>query len=157
MAQPESHGHPVTGTLSLRSEVQTYFDHFARALTAGDGATIARMWDVPALVASDDMLRAVSTMREVEQFFSGAKEQYNQMHVVDTRAQIERLQGLTERMILVDVRWPYIAADGSEHGAERSTYMLRRDTDGTLKMCFVAMRGADVAEEDREPDDQDTH
>ena len=128
---------PVGG----RSEVQAFFARFARALTAGDGKSVAGMWAVPALVLGDDDVRAVGTLSEVEQFFGGAKEQYNAQGIIDTRADILELKWLTPRMALVEVRWPYLDGQGNEVGEEVSTYALRRDETGALKVQVALMQG----------------
>lgn len=122
--------------------VQEYLDHFATALTAGDGKTIATMWGVPALVVSDQGARAVSTLKEVELFFGGAKEQYHARGVTDTRAEIQRLEWASDRLAIVDVRWPWIDNSGKERGEESSTYTLRVDELGKLKMHVAVMHGA---------------
>jgi hypothetical protein len=121
--------------------VQTFFDQFARALTAGDGKTIGGMWAVPALMMGDKSVQVVNQRQEVERFFSGAREQYNALGVTDTRAEIQRLEWLTDRVVVADVRWPYLDARGNEKGAEQSTYTLRRDDNGDLKLQVVVMRG----------------
>jgi hypothetical protein len=126
----------------LESGVQDFLDRFARALTAGDGKTIATMWATPAYVMADEMSRAVGTTEEVEQFFAGAKDQYNERGITDTRAEILHLEWLTRRIAVVDVRWPYLDEDGKELGEETSTYTLWKDDDGELKMRVVVMRGA---------------
>ena len=61
----------------------------------------------------------------------------------------ERLEWVTDRMALVDVRWPWLDADGAENGEESSTYALRRGDDGRLKIRMVVMHGA---REDTTPD-----
>lgn len=124
------------------SEVQAFLARIARALTAGDGKTVAGMWAVPALVLGDDDVRAVGTLQEVEQFFGGAKEQYNARGITDTRADIVELRWLTPRMALVEVRWPYLDQEGNEVGEEVSTYALRRDDTGALKVQVALMHGA---------------
>ena len=68
------------------SEVQEILDRLAEAVTEGNGKAVAKMWAVPALVLGDTMARPVSTLLEVEQFFGGAKEQYNARGISDTRA-----------------------------------------------------------------------
>lgn len=123
------------------SEVQAFLARIARALTAGDGRTVAGMWAVPALVLGDDDVRAVGTLPEVEQFFGGAKEQYNAQGIMDTRADILELKWLTPRMALVEVRWPYLDGQGNEVGEELSTYGLRRDETGALKVQVALMQG----------------
>lgn len=138
--------HP-RGTASLveppggHSEVQAFLARIARALTEGDGRTVAGMWAVPALVLGDDDVRAVGTLSEVEQFFGGAKEQYNAQGIMDTRAEVLELKWLTPRMALVEVRWPYLDGQGNEVGEEVSTYALRRDETGALKVQVALMQG----------------
>lgn len=91
--------HP-RGTASLveppggHSEVQAFLARIARALTEGDGSTVAGMWAVPALVLGDD-----------------------------------------------EVRWPYLDGQGNEVGEEVSTYTLRRDETGALKVQVALMQG----------------
>ena len=121
--------------------VQAYLDRYAKALTSGDSKTIATMWGYPALVLGDSDQRAVGSAAEVEQFFAGAKEQYNKRGIVDTKAVIEREEWLTDRMVSVDVRWPYLDGRGQTTGSESSTYVLRRGDDGALEMRVALMRG----------------
>jgi hypothetical protein len=134
---------PRAAHVARDASVQDFLDRFGRALTAGDGKTIATMWSMPALVLGDTMVKAVSTPAEVEQFFGGAREQYNQRGITDTRPDILRLEWVTERIVVVDVRWPYLDAKGHEIGSESSTYTLRRNDDNALEMVVVLMRGVD--------------
>lgn len=122
--------------------VQAYFERFARALTAGDGATLATMWKTPAFVMADGMAQTVDSPHEVEVFFSGAKDQYEKRGITDTRAEIEAIQWVTAHMVMVQVRWPYLDEEDDEIGGERSTYVLSRADDGSLAMRVVLMHGA---------------
>ena len=122
--------------------VQTFLDRYARAVTAGTGKAIAELWAVPGLIMGDRSVRAVSALREVEQFFVGARDQYQALGIVTTRAEIQRLEWLTDRIVLVDVRWPYLDARGNERGEEATTYALRKDDGGELKVRAAMMRGA---------------
>jgi ketosteroid isomerase-like protein len=122
-------------------DVQAFLDKMAKALTAGDGRTIATMWETPALVVGDEMLMVVRTAQEVERFFSGAKDQYNKMGITDTRGDITRLTWATGRIAIVQVRWPYLDAKGEEVGEETSTYTLKRNQAGDLKLCAAVMHG----------------
>jgi hypothetical protein len=124
-----------------RDEVQQLLDGLARAITAGDGRAAATMWAVPAIVLGDGMAQCITSAEEVERFFSGAKQQYNERGITDTRAEILRLEWLTDKMAEVDVRWPYLDAEGDESGDESSTYIVRRDDAGDLKVQAALMRG----------------
>jgi len=127
----------------LVAEVQELLDRFARAMTSGDGRAAAALWETPALVLGDDMARAVGSAAEVEAFFGGAKEQYNRLGIVDTRAEIRGLEALTAKIVLVTVRWPRLDGSGAEKGSETSTYTLRRDDGGALRIRVAMMQGED--------------
>jgi len=139
-ATPKKRAARTTKTKREDPEIKEFLDRFGRAVTSGDTRTIATMWGTPALVLSDSDTHAVASPEQVEQFFAGAKDQYNARGITDTRPDIVRFEWLTERIAIVDVRWPYLDAQGREHGDETSTYTLRRDGDG-LKLYAVVMRG----------------
>ncbi len=123
------------------ASVRAYMEAFAQALTAGDGAAIAKMWAVPALVMmKDGTARAVGSEAEVEKFFSGAKEQYTQRGIEEARPDIQRVEWLTDDVVVAHVRWPYLDRAGREIGEESSVYTLRREGD-RLKMLAIVMRG----------------
>jgi hypothetical protein len=122
-------------------DVQNFLDRFARSLTSGDAKAVAALWAVPAYVLGDSMAQCVTTLQEVEQFFGGAKAQYNRRGIVDTRADVFGLEWITDQMCVVDVRWPYIDGRGDEKGQEISTYVLRRDEAGNLMLHVALMRG----------------
>jgi ketosteroid isomerase-like protein len=125
--------------------VQDFLDRFGVALTAGDSSAIADMWATPAFVLSDGAAQVVNTHDEVEELFAGAKEQYNDLGITDTKAQIVRLDEISDHLVMVRVRWPYLDALGMELGAETSTYTLTREGDGDWKFRITVMQGAERA------------
>jgi hypothetical protein len=134
------------GAGALRGEdgtqVQGFLDRFARALTSADIGALAEMWQTPSLVVGDHDLRVVGSSDEVKTFFGSAKAQYNARGIADTRADVLRLDWITDRIAMVRVRWPYLDSGGRELGEEISTYTLRRDDDGKLRICVAVMHGA---------------
>lgn len=128
--------------LDPREEVQDFLDRFARAVTRGDTRAIVPLWETPAFVIGDQEVRTVGSTEEIEQFFGGAKEQYNAQGITDTRAEIVRLDWLSPRLALVEVRWPYIEPDGGEAGYETSSYVLRRDPRNQLRLRVAVMHGS---------------
>jgi len=122
--------------------VRDFLDEFARALTAGDGRAVAKLWETPAFVLGDEMVRVVQSPQEVETFFAGAKEQYNAMGITEARAEILELDWLTDRIVQVEARWPYQDSFGEELGYETSTYTLVRDDAGKLRLRIAVMHGA---------------
>ncbi len=123
-------------------EIQQFLDRMARALVSGDGRTVSTMWEVPALVIGDENVMAVSRREEFEAFFGNAKAQYNAQGITDTRPEIVRIEWATKRLATVQVRWPHLDAQGKILGSEVSTYILRRDDKGELKLRVALMHGA---------------
>ena len=141
MAIPKTDPRGIPIHRNARSEVQRFLDHLARALTAGDGEAIAAMYDVPALIISDEGVIAVGSTAHLAKFFSDAHAQYNAQGVVDTRADLLDLERIGDRILIATVRWPHLDANHMEVAAESSDYTLRRDDDGRLRIRSVLMRG----------------
>ena len=127
------------------AEVQEFLDRLASAVTGGDGRTVATMWAVPALILSDDGARAVNALSEVEEFFGGAKAQYNAQGIMDTRPDVVELNWLTNRIVLAEVRWPHLDKRGTAVGEEYSTYARRRVPTGSVKVRAGIMAGTSCA------------
>lgn len=125
-------------------EVVDLFEQFATALTAGDGEKVAELWDVPAFILGDKMEMVVEDLDEISEYMGKGKGHYNQRGIIDTRGDIVHLHWIGEKIALVEVRWPYLNEGGEEIGAETSTYTLRRDDDGNLKVRIAVMHGVET-------------
>ena len=121
--------------------VRALLARLAQALTSGDGKMAAATWATPALVVGDDMALTVNSSADLQEVFGGAKAQYNAHGITDTRPDILRLDWVTHRIAIVEVRWPYLAADGDEVGEETSTYVIRREPDGQLAIRAAILHG----------------
>ncbi len=124
-----------------RAAVQDYLDRFATAMTSGDTRTVASLWGVPAFVIGQNEARVVQSEAEVEEFFAGAKDMYNERGIMDTRAEILDLDWVSENLVIASVRWPYLDQNEKEVGEESSSYTLLRGEDGGFKVRVVTMRG----------------
>lgn len=125
-----------------REDPELFLERYGRALVTGDVEALADMWETPALVIADAGVLPVTTREEIVAFFTKAKASYEAQGVVTTEAQVLRLEWLTERIATVEVRWPYVDAQGRETGGESSTYTLRRDESGALRLRVAIMQGA---------------
>lgn len=124
-----------------RAGIQQYFDRFAEAMTSGDGKTMAKLWGVPAFVIGANEARVMQSEAEVEQFFGGTKDIYNERGIVGTRAEIVDLDWVGADLVIAKVRWPYIDQNDRTLGEESSSYTLLRGEDGGFKLRVVTMRG----------------
>jgi|SRR5688572_14096265 hypothetical protein len=124
-----------------RAGVQQYLDRFAEAMTSGDTKTMAKLWGVPAFVIGANEARVVQSESEVEQFFDGAKDMYNERGIVGTRAEIVDLDWVGPDLVIARVRWPYLDQNDRTLGEESSSYTLLRGEDGGFKLRVITMRG----------------
>ncbi|MBA3456128.1 MAG: hypothetical protein H0T42_23720 [Deltaproteobacteria bacterium] len=125
----------------VRGEVQALVEGMARSLITGDGDAVASLYEVPALIISDDGVLAVESTAQIAQFFGAAKAQYNAQGIFDTRADLIDLERIGKRLLVATVRWPHLDAAGKEVASEASDYTLRRDDAGRLRIRSVLMRG----------------
>jgi ketosteroid isomerase-like protein len=121
--------------------VRALLARLARALTTGDGRAAASLWATPALVIGDDVALTVKSSADLQDVFGGAKAQYNARGITGIRPDVLRLEWVTHRLAIVEVRWPYLAEDGGEIGEETSTYVIRREPDGRLAIRASVMHG----------------
>ena len=126
--------------------IHTLLDDFAKAFTKGDGKGAAACWEVPALIVSDDGTKAVASLDEVGAFFGGAAKQYTDKGTMSTRADVQSITWITDKVATVQVRWPYLDKDGKAQGtSESSTYVMRFVDDDTPKINTTMMAGASDA------------
>lgn len=111
-------------------------------MTSGDTRELVKLWGVPAFVIGRSEARVVQSESEVEQFFDGAKEMYNERGIVQTRAEIVSLDWVGTDLVVATVRWPYLNERDEELGEETSSYTLLRGEDGSYKLRTILMRGA---------------
>jgi len=124
--------------------VVEFLEMFALSLTEGATDAIAQMWETPALVISDDAVHAVNERDDLLEMFAGAREHYNSAGVTDTRPDVIRLDEITDKVVMVRVRWPWLDDEGNELGGECSTYTLRQTSAGEWKIRAVVMHGAEA-------------
>ena len=133
--QVEDHAH--------HTELQRLLTKFCVAITTGDGHAAARLWEVPAFVLGDSMAKPIASIEELAEFFGGAREQYNARGITETRPEIKEEDWISNNLVRVRVRWPYLDANNREIGAESSDYTISRDGTGKLKLRVVVMRGVE--------------
>jgi len=110
-------------------------------MTSGDTRAMVKLWGVPAFVIGAQEARALQSEADVERFFEGAKDLYNERGIVSTRAEIAHLDWVSNDLVIVTVRWPYLDGIDRVLGEESSSYTLLRGEDGSFKVRVVTLRG----------------
>src|SRR6266705_2648333 len=73
-------------------EIQSLLDQIAQAVTAGDGDSIAQLWEPPAFIVGPTMAMVIESHGQAAKLFGGAKADYNARGIIDTRADIVDLE-----------------------------------------------------------------
>ena len=113
-----------------KESVEEMLTQLGVALSEGDSGTVAKHWDVPALVLSDQGSVAVNDRKEVEAFFAKASADYFSRGLVSTRPEIQSFEPMSESMAAVVVRWPAFDSEGMEKSSEKTRYILALGADG---------------------------
>lgn len=136
---------PLSATTSGRRSTDGLHDllgRFSRALAAGDVATVADAWDVPALAIGDQAAISFESRDEIERFYSASSSEYDVRGTMSPRVRVAGLERVGDRLATVRLTFPYLDRDEREVGEETSTLTLRRDDDGRWKIRVALMHGA---------------
>jgi len=122
-------------------EIEQFLLAYADALAAADDERVADMWELPALVMSDDGTHLVTERREVVELSSTAAAQYRDAGITSTRPEHLAVEHLSDRISSADVRWLGVDADGRPTAhRELSTYLLRTGDDGRIRIQVALAR-----------------
>jgi hypothetical protein len=113
-------------------QIRRLLERYGQAMSVGDLAGILSCWDLPALALYDEGGILIANSDELERFFTRVIVSYRSRGLVATRPQIEHIEGLADRLVAVDVRWPDLDEAGVEQSSERTHYILWLGEDGQL-------------------------
>jgi hypothetical protein len=113
-------------------QIRGLLERYGQAMSVGDIAGILSCWELPALALYDEGAILIANNGELERLFTRIIGSYRSRGLLTTKPQIERTEGLTDRLAAVDVRWPDLDQAGVERSSERTHYILWLAEDGQL-------------------------
>ncbi len=105
-------------------QIRRLLERYGQAMSVGDLAGILNCWELPALALYDEGGILLANSGELERFFTRVIVSYRSQGLLATRPEIERTEGLTDRLAAVEVRWPSFDEAGVERSSERTHYIL---------------------------------
>ncbi len=114
------------------TEIKKLLERLGKSLSAGNAQVAAECYAFPALFLSDDGATVLADAEQLAGLFAQATEWYQSRAIVSTKPELERVEMLSEKLVVVDVRWPGFDASGREKHSERSHYVLQFQGDGRL-------------------------
>lgn len=123
--------------------IDEYLERYATSLTKFDAESAADLWSTPGMVA-DDHVSGVLESRDA--MIAGLKQSYplyRELGLASVGHELLDANALTDRLVLVRVRWLFRDAEG-ELLTDSTSYYLLRDEDAGLR-AFVCIE-TDAAE-----------
>lgn len=99
-----------------------------KAVSIGDMNGVSGTYIFPALFMSDEKSFVMNNADELEKMFAQGQKWYIEQGIVETRAELVKIDELTETIAAVDVSWPGFDKDGNRTDyTETSHYILQFD------------------------------
>jgi hypothetical protein len=127
--------------MNTKPEIEQLLTNTADALGRGDASAVAELWEVPALVLSEQGAVPVAARAEVESFFTSAIADYRSRGLFGVRPKLLACTQLSASLYAVNVRWQSLDVAGVEEGSsEESHYILQRCADGQYRFRVALSR-----------------
>jgi hypothetical protein len=127
--------------LVVSRDVAAFVDLFLDLFAAGDVAGITRLWDTPALVLGDEQVHGAMSLAQLEKLFLDAVFAQASQSFPGSE-QIESVEWISRRVAMVELPWPQRSVGGFLRGVEATTFFLRIDQRGHLKIRALMLRGS---------------
>jgi hypothetical protein len=120
--------------------VRVTLERIGAALSSGDAAEVAGLWEIPGLVIADAGGKAVAHRDEVESFFEQAILWYRDKGTPTAVAEVTNMMPISDRLVAVDVTWRGLDTEGVEMSRELSHYIMRSGDDGVARVQVAMSR-----------------
>jgi len=118
--------------------IETFMQHYGKALVTGDASEISACFAIPALVLHDGGANAVRNRNEMVAAFRGIAEGYRRQGLSQMLATVNRAAVISAELTEIDVTWAGIRVDGSATGhREQYRYLLRDTGNGPMIQVVI--------------------
>jgi hypothetical protein len=124
--------------------VADFLDGLALGVSEGNAAALAAMVETPCFVLTHNDARTLEDDADIADFHRDGPQRYGSRGVTHTRPQVVRMDEITDRMVVVRVRWLWLDSDDVDMGADVCTYTLRRGDDDEWKVRIIVVHGAEA-------------
>lgn len=114
--------------------ISAYLTRYADSLTAFDAETAAGLWSTPGVVVND---RSSGVLDSRDTMVDGLRQSYPIYHrlgLASVGFELLERRDLSDRLVLVRVRWLFFDAGGARL-TDTDSYYLLRDEDEGLQAC----------------------
>ena len=116
------------------TEIEDYLTRYAATLTAFDSKAAADLWATPGMILDDRFAGVLDGRETMAQGLEQSYPMYRKLGLASVGHECLKVDELTEQIKLVQVRWLFYDANGSQLTDSNAYYVVRRDEDG-LHAC----------------------
>lgn len=114
--------------------VADYLSRYAATLTDHDAKTAAELWATPGMIVDD---RASGVLESRDAMVEGLQQSYplyRKLGLASVGHELLEVKRLTERLVLVCVRWLFLD-DAGDFLTDSTSYYLLREEEADLRAC----------------------
>lgn len=115
--------------------IEQYLARYAASLTAFDAEAAVTLWSTPGMIADDRVSGVLDTREEMVAGLKQSYPLYRELGLASVGHELLDANELSDRLVLVKVRWLFRDADGELLTDANSYYLLRDDDAAGLQAC----------------------
>lgn len=115
--------------------VDQYLTRYAASLTEFDAEAAVSLWSTPGMIADDRVSGVLDTREEMVMGLKQSYPLYRELGLASVGHQLLEANELSDRLVLVKVRWLFRDAEGDLLTDATSYYLLRDEDEAGLQAC----------------------
>lgn len=112
--------------------IDDYLSRYATALAEFDAEAAVDLWSAPGMIADDQFSGVIETRDAMIQALEQSYPLYRQLGLASVDYELFERSVLSERLVLVRVRWIFLDDEG-DHLTDATSYYLLRDEEEGLR------------------------
>lgn len=115
--------------------IEQYLARYAASLTEFDAEAAVELWSTPGMIADDRVSGVLDTREEMVAGLKQSYPLYRELGLASVGHELLDANELSDRLVLVKVRWLFRDAEGELLTDATSYYLLRDDDTAGLQAC----------------------
>ncbi|WP_029261308.1 MULTISPECIES: hypothetical protein [unclassified Microbacterium] len=115
--------------------IEQYLARYAASLTEFDAEAAVELWSTPGMIADDRVSGVLDTREEMVAGLKQSYPLYRELGLASVGHELLDANELSDRLVLVKVRWLFRDAEGELLTDANSYYLLRDDAAAGLQAC----------------------
>jgi len=108
-----------------KDDIGEMLGRLGKAVSSGDLAGISACYAFPALLMIGENSTVLEKAEQLEDMFAKGRDWYTSRGILETRADLESIDEMTDTIAAINVRWPGFDKTGIETYTETSHYILQ--------------------------------